>query len=74
LPPYPLQAVEAYLKTSKTLPVNVKFLLEGQEEVGSPQLREFLEDHKEMFSADVALSADGGQISSKQPGISTGLR
>ena len=66
--------MEAYLKTNRKLPLNVKFLLEGQEEVGSPQLAEFLEDERDLFRADLALSADGGQISLEQPGISTGLR
>ena len=61
-----LQAVEAYLKGKKALPVNVKFLIEGQEEIGSPNLAELLVEHKELLAADMALSADGGQISEKQ--------
>ncbi|EIE20818.1 peptidase M20 [Coccomyxa subellipsoidea C-169] len=70
----PVQAVEAYLKTKKALPVNVKFLLEGQEEIGSPNLAELLAEHKELLAADMALSADGGQISETQAGVVLGLR
>ncbi|KAK9909549.1 hypothetical protein WJX75_003981 [Coccomyxa subellipsoidea] len=70
----PVHAVEAYLKGRKALPVNVKFLIEGQEEIGSPNLAELLVEHKELLAADMALSADGGQISEKQAGIVLGLR
>ena len=66
VPAIKLQAVEAYLKGKKALPVNVKFLIEGQEEIGSPNLAELLVEHKELLAADMALSADGGQISEKQ--------
>lgn len=49
--------------------------MQGQEEIGSPNLAAFLEKHRDLFSdVDVALSADGGQISESQPGISTGFR
>ncbi len=55
----PILAVDAILKTSGDLPVNVKFCFEGQEEIGSPQLADFLEEHKQLFAADMILSADG---------------
>lgn len=50
--------------------MNVKLLLEGQEEIGSPHLEAFLKKHKDDLFAgvDMALSADGGQISPTQPG------
>lgn len=51
-----------------------QFLLEGQEEIGSPHLPGFLEREAVRFSADVALSADGAQISMEQPGLVLGLR
>ena len=46
-------------------PVAVQFLLEGQEEIGSPNLAELLRENAALLSADIALSADGGQISPK---------
>ena len=46
----------------------VQFILEGQEEIGSPHLAELLKKHKKLLAADLALSADGGQISDSQVG------
>lgn len=60
------QAVESFLNAKKALPVNIKFLIEGQEEIGSPNLAELLTEHKDLLIADMALSADGGQISETQ--------
>ena len=66
--------VEALLKTEGKLPVNVKFCYEGQEEIGSPQIPEFLETHKEKFAADLVLSADGLLWSADVPMMLTGLK
>jgi acetylornithine deacetylase/succinyl-diaminopimelate desuccinylase-like protein len=63
----PILAVEAMLKSDGTLPVNLKFLFEGQEEIGSPQLPAFLAAHRELFACDLVLSADGGQHDEDQP-------
>ena len=49
------QAIEAFLQTNGALPVNVKFMLEGQEEVGSWGLEATLMKTKELFAADYAL-------------------
>ena len=57
----PILAVEAMLKTQGKLPVNVKFFFEGQEEIGSPQLPDFISSHPELLACDMILSADGGQ-------------
>ena len=65
----PILAVEALLKTQGTLPVNVKFLFEGQEEIGSPQIPEFLETHQELLSCDLVVSAAGVQWAAAQPAI-----
>jgi len=70
----PILAVEALLKTSGTLPVNVKFLLEGQEEIGSPQLPDFVENNKKLLACDLVLSADGSQWTEEQPTLIMGLR
>ncbi|GFR48997.1 hypothetical protein Agub_g11017, partial [Astrephomene gubernaculifera] len=69
-----LQAVEAWLQETGAVPVNVKFLLEGQEEVMSPHLSSFLRAHTARLSAHLALSADGGQPGPQRGGISLGLR
>lgn len=69
-----LLGVEALLKANGELPLNVKFLFEGQEEIGSPQIPDFLAKHKELFACDIVLNADGGQYSEDQPLITTGLR
>ncbi len=70
----PLMVVEAMLKTGGRLPVNLKFLFEGQEEIGSPQLPDFIAAHKELLSCDMVLSADGGQWDEDQPALILGTR
>jgi acetylornithine deacetylase/succinyl-diaminopimelate desuccinylase-like protein len=70
----PILAVEAMLKATGKLPVNLKFFFEGQEEIGSPQLREFMPKHKDLLACDMVLSSDGGQWSTTQPNILVGLR
>ncbi|EFJ44084.1 hypothetical protein VOLCADRAFT_106556 [Volvox carteri f. nagariensis] len=69
-----VQAVEAWLQETGAVPVNVKFLLEGQEEIMSPHLNSFLHRHAARLAARLALSADGGQPAPDQGGISLGLR
>ena len=70
-----IQAVESVLMTAGgALPINVKFLFDGQEEIGSPQLESFLDKHGEKFAADLCFSADGGQISEDKPRVITSLR
>ena len=70
----PLTVVEAMLKTAGRLPVNLKFLFEGQEEIGSPQLPDFIAAHKDLLSCDMVLSADGGQWEENQPALVLGTR
>ncbi len=70
----PILAFEALLATAGRLPVNVKFLFEGQEEIGSPQLPDFIAQHRDLLAADVAFSADGGQFSETEPLLLLGLR
>jgi len=65
----PIWAVEAMLSKDKKLPVNVKFIFEGEEENGSPSLRNFLSSNKELLQADFALDADGVQFSDSTPSI-----
>jgi acetylornithine deacetylase/succinyl-diaminopimelate desuccinylase-like protein len=65
----PILAVEALLQAEEGLPVNVKFFLEGQEEIGSPQLPTLIANQRDLLACDLVLSADGGQYSEEQPGL-----
>ncbi|HMC86906.1 MAG TPA: M20/M25/M40 family metallo-hydrolase, partial [Chitinophagaceae bacterium] len=67
-------AVEAMLSRDKSLPVNVKFVFEGEEEDGSPNFHEFLANNKELLKADFALNTDAGQRSDSVPAISMSVR
>ncbi len=69
-----IQAVEALLQTEGALPINVKFFFEGQEEIGSPTLPDFILANKEKFAVDMVLSSDGGQHSETEPALLLGLR
>lgn len=68
-----LSAVESVLSAGP-LPVNLKFIIEGEEEIGSPSLANFLEEHKDLLSCDFALNADAGMIAPDQPTIVYALR
>lgn len=70
----PIVATEALLKGEGTLPLNLKFLFEGQEEIGSPQLPPFMVKHRERFACDMAVSADGGQWGEDQPELTIASR
>ena len=63
-----------YLVQSGELPCNVKFLIEGEEEVGSPSLPKFCKKYKRMLRADVILVSDTSMIGPNIPSITTGLR
>ncbi len=67
------KAFEFMVKTDQ-LPCNVKFMLEGEEEIGSPSLYGFCEEHKEMLKADVILVCDTSMIAPDVPSITSGLR
>ena len=67
------KAFEYLVKTGQ-LKCNVKFMIEGEEEIGSPNLPKFCEEHKEMLKADIILVSDTGMIAPDIPSITTGLR
>ena len=67
------KAFETLIKTNN-LKCNVKFMIEGEEEIGSPNLSAFCEKHKEMLKADIILVSDTGMIAKDIPSITTGLR
>lgn len=69
-----VKAVESYKKTGQELPVNVKFILEGEEEIGSPNLVPFLEEHKDLLECDMVLISDTAMFGEDQPSITYGLR
>lgn len=66
--------VEKALKEDGELPVNVVFLLEGEEEIGSPNLSAFLEANKKLLAADVCAVSDTGMIAPGVPTMTYGLR
>jgi acetylornithine deacetylase/succinyl-diaminopimelate desuccinylase-like protein len=68
-----LKAIEAVLSQGP-LPVNLKFLLEGEEEIGSPNLASFMRDHVELLKCDIAINPDSGMISPEDPTIVYALR
>jgi acetylornithine deacetylase/succinyl-diaminopimelate desuccinylase-like protein len=68
------KAVEAHLKQNGRLPVNIKFILEGEEEVGSVNLDEFVRSHKGELGADVVVISDSGMFARGVPSICYGLR
>jgi acetylornithine deacetylase/succinyl-diaminopimelate desuccinylase-like protein len=68
------KAVEAHLKQNGRLPVNIKFILEGEEEVGSVNLDEFVRAHKADLAADVVVISDSPMFARGVPSICYGLR
>jgi len=69
-----LKSIEAWVKVNGELPVNVKVLIEGEEEVGGTNLDHFLETHKDLLKADVAVVSDTSQYADGIPAITCGLR
>jgi acetylornithine deacetylase/succinyl-diaminopimelate desuccinylase-like protein len=69
-----IKAVEALLKTEGKLPVNIRFCIEGEEEVGSPTLESFVEENKELLTADVLVISDTPMLEKGKPAICYGLR
>ncbi|MFA8300144.1 MAG: dipeptidase [Hyphomicrobiales bacterium] len=63
-----------YLVKTNQLPCNVKFMIEGEEEIGSPSLGKWCSENKDMLKADVILVSDTGMINKETPTITTGLR
>ncbi len=63
-----------YLLKTNQMTCNVKFMIEGEEEIGSPSLGKFCEDNKEKLQADVILVSDTSMIGPDTPSITTGLR
>lgn len=63
-----------YLVSEGLMRCHVKFIFEGEEEIGSPSLTAFIEEHKELLKADIILVSDTSMIGKETPSITTGLR
>ncbi|QSO48861.1 dipeptidase [Alicyclobacillus mengziensis] len=70
----PVIACEALLQTTGTIPVNIKFLCEGEEEIGSPSLEPFIAAHQDLLACDMVVCADGGVGSKSAPVVNVGRR
>ncbi|TDK39638.1 M20/M25/M40 family metallo-hydrolase [Rhizobium deserti] len=69
-----LLALESFLKVAGELPCNVIFLLEGEEEIGSPHMAEFVSEHADKLDADLVITADGSLHDSGRPIVTFGVR
>jgi acetylornithine deacetylase/succinyl-diaminopimelate desuccinylase-like protein len=69
-----MKAVEAHIKQNGRLPVNIKFILEGEEEVGSVNLDDFVRGHRDELAASVVVISDSGMFARGVPSICYGLR
>lgn len=68
------KAIEAHLKNNNSLPVNVKLLIEGEEEIGSIHLDEFIEKHTDLLKCDVVVISDTAMYDKDFPAIGYALR
>jgi acetylornithine deacetylase/succinyl-diaminopimelate desuccinylase-like protein len=70
----PIAVAEAFFATAGCLPVNVKLMFEGEEEIGSRHLDTFVNQHKELLAADVVVSADGAMWRIDEPSLTVASR
>ena len=70
----PIAVAEAFFATSGCLPVNVKFMFEGEEEIGSRHLDAFVQQHAALLTADVVVSADGAMWRPSEPSLTVASR
>ncbi len=69
-----LKSAEAWITVEGRLPVNLKFIIEGEEEVGSAALEQYLVEHADRLACDCVVISDGGQFAPGVPAITYGLR
>ncbi|MBS1914588.1 MAG: dipeptidase [Bacteroidetes bacterium] len=69
-----LKSIEAWMKTAGRLPVNVKIIIEGEEEVGSPNLPPFLAAHRDLLACDAVMISDTTMYDYEMPSVTYGLR
>ncbi len=70
----PIKVAEAFFAATGGLPINIKCMFEGEEEVGSPSLDAFIQNNKELLAADVVLSADGAMWRIDEPSLTVASR
>ncbi len=70
----PIKVAQAFFAVAGALPLNVKCMFEGEEEIGSPSLDGFIREHKQLLAADVVLSADGAMWRIEEPSLTVGSR
>jgi acetylornithine deacetylase/succinyl-diaminopimelate desuccinylase-like protein len=70
----PIKVAQAFFAVAGGLPVNIKCMFEGEEEIGSPSLEGFIEEHKAMLAADFVLSADGAMWRINEPSLTVASR
>ncbi|MEO8480399.1 MAG: dipeptidase [Gemmatimonadota bacterium] len=70
----PIKVAEAFFEAESRLPINVKFLIEGEEEIGSPNLETCITAHHELLQADVVISADGAMWRIDEPSLTVANR
>ena len=68
------KGIEAYMKTVGSLPVNLKLIVEGEEEIGSDHLEIFVKEHKELLKADLIIISDTSMFAEGVPSVCYGLR
>src|SRR5438552_3793137 len=69
-----LKSIEAFMKVNGSLPVNLKIIVEGEEEIGSDHLQGFVEDQKQLLKADLVLISDTSMFARGVPSVCYGLR
>jgi acetylornithine deacetylase/succinyl-diaminopimelate desuccinylase-like protein len=69
-----IKSAEAWVRTQGSLPLNVKYLIEGEEEVGSEHLEQFIADNKQRLACDVIVISDTSQFAPGQPAVTYGLK
>ncbi|MGH2698126.1 MAG: M20/M25/M40 family metallo-hydrolase [Actinomycetota bacterium] len=67
-------AIKAYNETAGGTPINLKLILEGEEEAGSPHLDDFVRSHRDLLACDLVITSDGGTDPSGRPLVSFGVR
>jgi len=70
----PIKVAQAFFRTAGALPINIKCLFEGEEEIGSPSLDAFIRENRAMLAADVVLSADGAMWRINEPSLTVASR